>query len=56
MGYFWSWNSVRKIFFGLLIEKLSLSMIPSVLTFKFDLILGSFFIFGGPNGLFVELE
>ena len=28
-------------------------MFPSILSFNFDLILGSFFTFGGPNGLFV---
>ena len=30
-------------------------MFPSILTFDFDLILGSFFAFGGPNGLFLGL-
>ena len=28
------------------------STVPSILTFDFDLLLGSFFTFGGPNGLF----
>ena len=32
-------------------EQLSFSMIPSILTFEFDLILGSFLTFWGPNGL-----
>ena len=31
-------------------------MFPSILTFDFDLILGSFFTFGGPNGLFLGLR
>ena len=31
-------------------------MLPSILTFDFDLILGSFFTFGGPNGLFLGLK
>ena len=30
-------------------------MFPSILTFDFDLILGSFFTFWGPNGLFLGL-
>ena len=34
------------------VEQLSFSMLPSILTFDFDLILGSFLTFGGPNGPF----
>ena len=30
-------------------------MLPSILTFDFDLILGLFFTFWGPNGLFLAL-
>jgi len=30
-------------------------MLPSILTFDFDLILGSFLAFCGPNGLFLGL-
>ena len=30
-------------------------MLPYILTFDFDLILGSFLIFGGSNGLFLGL-
>ena len=37
------------------VEKLSFSMFPSILTFDFDLILGSFLSFWGPNGLFLGL-
>ena len=33
------------------VEQLSFSMIPLILTFEFDLILGSFLSFWGPNGL-----
>ena len=33
-------------------EILSFSMFSSILTFTFDLILGSFLTFWGPNGLF----
>ena len=31
-------------------------MLPSILIFDFDLILGSFFPFWGPNGLFLGLR
>ena len=37
------------------VEQLSFSMFLSILTFDFDLILGSFFTFWGPNGLFLGL-
>ena len=37
------------------VEQLSFSMFPSILTFYFDLVLGSFFNFWGPNGLFLRL-
>jgi len=39
-----------------LVEKLRFSMNPSILTFEFDLILGSFLTFWGPNGLFLGSE
>ena len=35
------------------VEQLSFSMFPSILTFDFDLILGSFFTLLGPNVLFL---
>ena len=35
------------------LEQLLSSMFPSILTFDFDLILGSFYTFWGPNGLFL---
>ena len=35
------------------IEQVSFSILPSILTFDFDLILGSFLTFWGPNGLFL---
>ena len=35
------------------VEKLSFSMILLILTFQFDLILGFFFTFIGPSGLFL---
>ena len=34
------------------VKQLSFSMLLSILTFDFDLIFGSFFVFLGPNGLF----
>ena len=34
-----------------LVEQLSFSMFPSILTFDFDFIFGSFLIFSGPTGL-----
>ena len=37
------------------VEQLSFSMLPSILTFDFDLILGSFLTFWGPNGPFLGL-
>ena len=37
------------------VEQLSFSMIPSILTIEFDLISGSFFTFLGPNGLILGL-
>ena len=37
------------------VEQLSFSMLHSILTFYFDLILGSFFTFWGPNELFLGL-
>ena len=37
------------------VEQLSFSMFPSILTFDFDLILWSFLTFWGPIGLFLGL-
>ena len=37
------------------VEQLLFSLFFSILTFYFDLILGSFFTFWGPNGLFLGL-
>ena len=37
------------------VEQLLFSVVPSILPFDFDLILGSFFNFWGPNGLFLGL-
>ena len=37
------------------VEQLSFSMFPSTLAFDFDLMLGSFLTFWGPNELFLGL-
>ena len=37
------------------VEQFSFTLFPSTLTFDFGLILGSFFTFWGPNGLFLGL-
>ena len=36
-------------------DQLLFSIVPSILAFDFDLILGSFWTFWGPNGLFLGL-
>ena len=38
-----------------IVEQLSFSTFPSILTFDFDLTLGSFLTFLGPEGLFLGL-
>ena len=38
------------------VEQLLFSMFPLILTFDFHLMLGSFLIFCGPNGLFLGSE
>ena len=56
MGCFWV-CMVQKMFFGSthIVVQLSFSMILSILTFEFDLILVLVFAFGGSNGLFSGL-
>ena len=55
MGHFWGQGRVQKLFWGSthVVEQLLFSIVPLTLTFDFDLILGSFFTFWGPNGLFL---
>ena len=57
MGYFGGWGRTRQLFWGstYVVEQLSFSLFLSILTFDFDLILGSFFTFRGPNGPFLRL-
>ena len=38
------------------VEQLSSSLFSSIVTFYFDLTLGSFLTFWGPNGLFLGLK
>ena len=54
MGYFWGWGRVRQLFWGLLMY-LNNSYFLCFLAFDFDLILGSFLTFWGPNGLFLGM-
>ena len=57
MGYYWGGGRVSKSVLGSthLVEQLSFSMFPSSLTFDFNLIVGLFLTFLGPNGLFLVL-
>ena len=54
MGFLWGLmnGSINVLGSSYLVEQLSFSMILSILTFDFDFILGLFFTFLGPNGLF----
>ena len=38
------------------LEQILFFIVPSILTFDFDLILGSFLAFGGPNGLLFKVR
>ena len=49
------WGSKTVLWSTHVVEQLLFSMLPSILTFDFDLILGSFLTFCGPNGLFLGL-
>ena len=55
MAYFCGWRRIQKNVFGSthVVEQLSFCMLLSLLIFDFYLILGSFFTFLGPNGLFL---
>ena len=58
MGYFWELVYGSKTVFGSthVVEQLLFSIVPSILTFDFDLILGLFFTFWGSNVLFLGLR
>ena len=58
MCWIGSRSRVQQLFFGSthVVEQLSFFMFPSIIKFDLDLILGSFFTFYGPNGLFLGLE
>ena len=52
MGYFWGWGKVLQLIFWSthVVEQPLFSLFLSILTFEFDEILGSFFIFGALMG------
>ena len=47
IGYFENWGQVE-----IVVKQVSFLMIPSILIFEFDLILGSFLLFGALIGYF----
>ena len=50
IGYFEGWDQVQIVLGSThIVKKLLFSLFPSILTFDFDLILGLFFTFWGPN-------
>ena len=53
MGYFWVRVDFENCFH--IVEQLLFSMFLSIVTFDFNLILGSFFTFRGPEELFLGL-
>ena len=54
IGYFEGWGQVQIVLGSThIVQQLLFSLFPSILTFEFGLILGLFFTFLGPNGLFV---
>ena len=56
MGYFCGWGKVQNFIESTHIDKqLLFSMLPSILTFNFDLILGPFLDFWGPSELMLGL-
>ena len=57
MGYFWVQCGVQILFWGPLMQlnNFYFFMFPSILSFDFDSILGSFWTFLGPTGLFLGL-
>ena len=50
------WGSTTVLGSTHVVEQLSFSMFPSILIFDFDVNLGSFFTFWGPNGLFLGMR
>ena len=53
IGYFKGWDQAQIVLGSThIVQKIIFSSFPSILTFDFDLILGSFFTFCGPNVLF----
>ena len=57
MGHSWGDEGFKTVLVSVhLVKELFFSIIHLILTFEFDLILGSFFTFWGPNELFLGLE
>ena len=53
IGYFEGWGQVQIVLGSThIVQQLLFSLFPSILMFDFDLILGLFLTFLGPNGLF----
>ena len=53
IGYFEGWDQVQIVLGSTqIVQQLLFSLFPAILTFDFDLILGLFLPFWGPNGLF----
>ena len=56
IGYFEGWGQVQIVLGSThIVQLFSFSLFPSILAFDFDLILGLFFTFWGPSGLFLGL-
>ena len=54
IGYFEGWGQVQIVLGSThIVQPLLFSLFPSILMFDFDLILGLFLTFLGPNGLFL---
>ena len=54
LGYFGGWFEFKNVLGSTnIIERVSFSILPSILTFEFDLILGLSLTVWGPNGLFL---
>ena len=53
-GYIEGWGQVQIVLGSThIVQQLLFSLFPSILAFDFDLILGLFWTFLGPNGLFL---
>ena len=56
IGYFEGWVQVQFVLGSShIVQQFLFSLFPSILIFDLDLILGLFFTFWGPNGIFLRL-